>query len=123
MLVADTATHDTPQQRGGRGRTRILSSRDRAELSWDSSLGSLTTRARPTWGFRCTVAERCCAGSGAARQGQALVLVEWRDRAALDTFLADPELADLHPLRQNGTHRYIWWMFDRLEDLRPLLRN
>jgi len=54
---------------------------------------------------------------------QALVLVEWRDRAAFDAFLADPELTDLHPLRQNGTRRYIWWMFDRLEDLRPLLRS
>ena len=54
---------------------------------------------------------------------QALVLVEWRDRDAFDAFLADPELADLHPLRENGTRRYIWWMFDRLDDLRPLLRN
>ena len=54
---------------------------------------------------------------------QALVLVEWRDREAFDGFLADPELADLHPLRENGTRRYIWWMFDRLDDLRPLLRT
>jgi uncharacterized protein (DUF1330 family) len=54
---------------------------------------------------------------------QALVLVEWVGRAAFDAFLADPDLADLHPLRENGTRRYIWWMFDRLEDLRPLLRN
>ena len=54
---------------------------------------------------------------------QALVLVEWRDRAAFDAFLTDPQLTDLHPLRQNGTRRYIWWMFDRLEDLRPLLRS
>lgn len=54
---------------------------------------------------------------------QVLVLVEWRDRAAFDAFLADPDLAELHPLRENGTRRYIWWMFDRLEDLRPLLRR
>ena len=52
-----------------------------------------------------------------------LVLVEWRDRAAFDAFLADPELADLHPLRENGTRRYIWWTFERLDDLRPLLRR
>jgi len=52
---------------------------------------------------------------------QALVLVEWASREAFDGFLADPELADLHPLRENGTRRYIWWTFDRLEDLRPLL--
>jgi uncharacterized protein (DUF1330 family) len=54
---------------------------------------------------------------------QALVLVEWRDREAFDGFLADPKLADLHPLRQNSTRRYIWWMFDRIDDLRPLLRT
>jgi len=52
---------------------------------------------------------------------QALVLVEWRDRAGFDAFLADPELADLHPLRENGTRRYIWWTFERIDDLRPLL--
>lgn len=54
---------------------------------------------------------------------QALVVVEWRDRDAFDAFLTDAELADLHPLRENGTRRYIWWMFERLDDLRPLLRN
>ena len=52
---------------------------------------------------------------------RALVLVEWASREAFDGFLADPELADLHPLRENGTRRYIWWTFERLEDLRPLL--
>jgi hypothetical protein len=35
-------------------------------------------------------------------------------------FLSDPELADLHPLREDGTRRYIWWTFERLEDLRPV---
>lgn len=52
---------------------------------------------------------------------EALVLVEWRDRAAFDSFLSDPALEDLHPLRENGTRRYIWWTYERLEDLRPLL--
>ena len=60
-------------------------------------------------------------GSEAPRQ--ALVLVEWPDREAFDAFLADPELAELHPLRENGTQRYIWWMFDRIEDLAPLLKQ
>lgn len=54
---------------------------------------------------------------------QAIVLVQWRDRQAFDAFLADPDLVELHPLREYGTRRYIWWMFDRLEDLRPLLRR
>jgi uncharacterized protein (DUF1330 family) len=52
-----------------------------------------------------------------------LVLVEWRDHAAFDAFLSDPELSDLHPLRENGTRRYIWWTYERLEDLRPLLKR
>ena len=38
-----------------------------------------------------------------------------------DGFLGDPDLADLHPLREKGTLHYIWWTFDRIEDLRPLL--
>jgi uncharacterized protein (DUF1330 family) len=52
---------------------------------------------------------------------QALVLVEWSSRDAFDGFLGDPDLADLHPLREKGTLHYIWWTFDRIEDLRPLL--
>jgi uncharacterized protein (DUF1330 family) len=60
---------------------------------------------------------------GAEAPREALVLVEWRDRAAFDGFLEDPELKDLHPLRENGTRRYIWWTFERIEDLRPLLRG
>ena len=34
----------------------------------------------------------------------------------------DPRLADLHPHRVNGTKDYIWHLFDKLEDLRPVLR-
>jgi heme-degrading monooxygenase HmoA len=49
-----------------------------------------------------------------------MVLVEWPSRAAFDAFLADPEHADLHGLREDGTRRYLWWLYDRLEDLRPL---
>lgn len=34
----------------------------------------------------------------------------------------DPELADLHAHRENGTASYVWHLFDRLDDLRPLLK-
>ena len=44
-----------------------------------------------------------------------------RTREAFDGFLGDPDLADLHALRENGTVRYIWWTFERIEDLRPVL--
>ena len=35
-------------------------------------------------------------------------------------FIEDPEDADLHPLREEGTRNYLWWLYERLEDLRPL---
>lgn len=53
---------------------------------------------------------------------QAMVLVEWPSAEAFRAFVSDPDLADLHPLRENGTRRYLWWAYDRLDDLRPLLR-
>jgi uncharacterized protein (DUF1330 family) len=52
---------------------------------------------------------------------QAMVLVEWPSREALEAFLDDPDHEDLHPLRENGTRNYLWWAYERLEDLRPLL--
>jgi uncharacterized protein (DUF1330 family) len=49
-----------------------------------------------------------------------MVLVEWPSRGAFDAFLEDPEHQDLHPLRERGTQNYLWWTYERLEDLRPL---
>ncbi|CAN5813042.1 hypothetical protein BH18ACT11_BH18ACT11_31090 [soil metagenome] len=49
-----------------------------------------------------------------------MVLVEWPSREAFDAFLADPEHGDLHPLREDGTRNYLWWTYERIEDLRPL---
>jgi uncharacterized protein (DUF1330 family) len=49
-----------------------------------------------------------------------MVLVEWPSREAFDAFLDDPEHGDLHPLREGGTRNYLWWIYERLEDLRPL---
>jgi uncharacterized protein (DUF1330 family) len=60
--------------------------------------------------------------AGEAEPRQAMILVEWPDRAAFDGFLNDPEHKDLHPLRENGTRNYLWWAYDKLEDLRPLLK-
>ena len=54
---------------------------------------------------------------------QAMVLVEWPSRDAFEAFLADPDNEDLHPLRENGTRNYIWWAYERLDDLRPLLKR
>jgi uncharacterized protein (DUF1330 family) len=53
----------------------------------------------------------------------AMILVEWPSREAFDAFLNDPDNQDLHPLREGGTENYLWWTYERLEDLRPLLRE
>jgi uncharacterized protein (DUF1330 family) len=51
-----------------------------------------------------------------------LILVEWESKEAFDSYCNDPALADLHPHRVNGTQDYIWHLFDKLEDLRPILK-
>ena len=53
----------------------------------------------------------------------AMVLVEWPSRESFQAFLDDPEHEDLHPLREEGTRNYLWWIYERLEDLRPLFRD
>lgn len=52
-----------------------------------------------------------------------LILVEWTSREAFDSYCNDPKLADLHPHRVNGTADYVWHLFDKLEDLRPILKS
>ncbi len=52
-----------------------------------------------------------------------LILVEWKSKQAFDAYCSDPALADLHPHRERGTRNYIWQLFDRLEDLRPILKS
>ena len=53
---------------------------------------------------------------------QVMVLVEWESPEAFEAFRSDPDLADLHPHRERGTSGYIWHLFDRLDDLRPILK-
>lgn len=51
-----------------------------------------------------------------------LILVEWDSEEAFDSYRGDPDLADLHAHRENGTSSYVWHLFHRLDDLRPLLK-
>ncbi len=51
-----------------------------------------------------------------------LIVVEWASKEAFDSYCNDPRLADLHPHRVKGTDDYIWQLFDKLEDLRPILK-
>jgi uncharacterized protein (DUF1330 family) len=62
------------------------------------------------------------AAAGNVEPRSVLVLVEWESKEAFDRYCSDPCLADLHPHRVNGTSNYIWHLFDKLEDLRPILR-
>ncbi len=54
---------------------------------------------------------------------QVLILVEWESQAAFESYRNDPALADLHPHRERGTSGYVWQLFERLDDLRPLLTD
>ena len=51
-----------------------------------------------------------------------LILVEWESQEAFESYLKDPSLQDLHPHRVNGTTNYVWHLFDKLTDLRPILK-
>ncbi|MFZ9039035.1 MAG: DUF1330 domain-containing protein [Gammaproteobacteria bacterium] len=62
------------------------------------------------------------AAKGDVEPRDVMILVEWQSKDAFDGYCNDPELADLHPHRVNGTCDYIWHLFDKLEDLRPLLK-
>ena len=62
------------------------------------------------------------AAAGAIEPRTVLIVVEWESKAAFDSYRDDPGLADLHPHRVNGTKDYIWHLFDKLEDLRPILK-
>jgi uncharacterized protein (DUF1330 family) len=51
-----------------------------------------------------------------------LIVVEWESKEAFDRYCNDPALSKLHPHRINGTSNYIWHLFDKLEDLGPILK-
>jgi uncharacterized protein (DUF1330 family) len=62
------------------------------------------------------------AAAGDIEPRQVLILVEWNSKQAFDSYCNDPKLADLHPHRVNGSTGYVWHLFDRLDDLRSLLK-
>jgi len=51
-----------------------------------------------------------------------MILVEWNSPQAFESYCQNPALADLHAHRREGTSDYIWHLFDRLDDLRPILK-
>ncbi|WP_273845999.1 DUF1330 domain-containing protein [Rubrobacter calidifluminis] len=57
------------------------------------------------------------------RPRRVMILVEWPSKEAFQAFLDDPENEDLHPLREGGTENYLWWTYEKLDDLRPVFRE
>jgi uncharacterized protein (DUF1330 family) len=62
------------------------------------------------------------AATGEVAPRTVMILVEWKSKAAFESYVKDPVISDLHPHREKGAANYIWWLFDRLEDLRPILK-
>jgi uncharacterized protein (DUF1330 family) len=60
--------------------------------------------------------------TGSIEPRSVLILVEWASKEAFDGYCNDPALKDLHPHRVRGTSNYVWHLFDKLDDLRPILR-
>lgn len=60
--------------------------------------------------------------TGSIEPRNVMILVEWESKEAFEGYCNDPKIADLHPHRVNGTKDYIWHLFDKLEDLRPILK-
>ena len=59
--------------------------------------------------------------AGEIEPREVMIVVEWDSKDAFDSYCNDPALVDLHAHRENGTDNYIWHLFDKLEDLRPIL--
>ena len=62
------------------------------------------------------------AAKGEIAPRSVMIVVEWESREAFERYCNDPALSDLHPHREAGTSNYVWHLFDKLEDLRPLLK-
>jgi uncharacterized protein (DUF1330 family) len=60
------------------------------------------------------------AGEPSVAPRSVMILVEWPSHEEFRAFLDDPEHAGLHALREDGTRNYLWWLYERLEDLKPL---
>ena len=63
------------------------------------------------------------AAAGDIAPRNVLILVEWASKEAFDSYCNDPAIADLHQHRINGTDSYVWHIFDKLQDLRPILKG
>jgi len=63
------------------------------------------------------------AAAGEIAPRAVMIVVEWASKDAFDGYRDDPRLADPHPHRVKGTSGYVWHLFDKLDDLRPILKG
>ena len=63
------------------------------------------------------------AAAGEIKPRNVLILVERESKEAFEGYCNDPRIADLHPHREKGATDYVWHLFDKLEDLRPILKG
>ena len=63
------------------------------------------------------------ATAGDIKPRTVMILVEWASKAAFEGYCNDPKIADLHLHREKGARDYIWHLFDKLDDLRPILKQ
>ncbi|MFE8699377.1 DUF1330 domain-containing protein [Cytobacillus sp. FJAT-54145] len=54
---------------------------------------------------------------------QVLLLVEWESKKSISAFLSDPEMEEYHQYREKGLDNFVWHLFEKLEDLRPVLKS
>lgn len=53
---------------------------------------------------------------------QVMMLVEWQSKKGIYQYVNDPELEDLHPHRELGVDDFVWHLFEKIENLRPVLK-
>lgn len=58
---------------------------------------------------------------GDIKPRRVLMLIEWESKSSIKGYLEDPELAHIHQYRENGQADFVWHLFEKLEDLSPIL--
>lgn len=60
---------------------------------------------------------------GDIKPRQVMMIVEWESKQGIHDYIHDPELEHVHVHRDNGVDDFVWHLFERLEDLGPVLRG
>ncbi|KPV43096.1 DUF1330 domain-containing protein [Alicyclobacillus ferrooxydans] len=58
---------------------------------------------------------------GDIKPRRVMMLVEWESKKSIRAYLEDPDLAHIHQHREDGQEDFVWHLFERMEDLKPIL--